>query len=48
YRTGSRLAPDVPPQYRTYFTLLRNYYGNTEFYKQAQTECKYFRFYTSR
>ncbi|MBL7814011.1 MAG: hypothetical protein JNL70_03315, partial [Saprospiraceae bacterium] len=47
YRTGSRLAPDVPPQYRTYFTLLRNYYGNTEFYKQAQTECKYFRFYTS-
>jgi hypothetical protein len=48
YRTGSRLAPDLPPQYRTYFDLLKNYYGNTEFYKQAQTECKYLRFYTGK
>ena len=46
YRTGSRLAPDVPPQYRTYFELLKNYYGNTAFYQQARSECKYLRFYT--
>lgn len=48
YRTGSRLAPDLPPQYRTYFELLKNYYSNTSFYQQARSECKYLRFYTAK
>lgn len=48
YRMGSRLKPDLPPQYRTYFELLKNYYGNTAFYQQARTECKYLNFYTSK
>ena len=48
YRTGSKLIPDLPPQYRQHFDLLKNYYAATNFYKQAQSECKYFRFYTAR
>lgn len=48
YRTGSKMAPDLPPQYRTYFELLKNYYGNTAFYQQARSECKYFAFYTAK
>jgi hypothetical protein len=48
YRTGSRLAPDLPPQYRSYFDLLKNYYGETKFFGQARTECKYFDFYVRR
>ena len=45
YRTGSRLAPDLPPQYRSYFDLLKHHYGDTKFFGQARTECKYFDFY---
>lgn len=48
YRIGSRLAPDLPPQYRSYFDLLKNHYGNTKFFGQARTECKYFDFYVRR
>ncbi len=48
YRTGSKLAPDLPPQYRTYFELLKNYYNNTTFYQQARSECKYFSYYTTK
>ena len=48
YRIGSKLAPDLPPQYRTYFELLKNYYSNTAFYQQARSECKYLRFYTAK
>ena len=48
YRVGSRLAPDVPPQYRTYFELMKNYYSNTNFYQQARSECKYLQFYTAK
>ena len=46
YRTGSKLVPDLPPQYRTYFELLKNHYSNTAFYQQARSECKYLSFYT--
>ena len=48
YRVGSRLAPDLPPQYRSYFDLLKNHYGDTKFFGQARTECKYFNFYVRR
>jgi hypothetical protein len=48
YRVGSRLAPDLPPQYRSYFELLKGYYGDTKFFGQARTECKYFDFYVRR
>jgi hypothetical protein len=48
YRTGSKLAPDLPPQYRTYFELLKNHYANTAFYQQARSECKYLTFYTAK
>jgi hypothetical protein len=48
YRTGSKLVPDVPPQYRTYFDMLRTYYSNTQFYQQVKTECKYFALYSNR
>jgi hypothetical protein len=48
YRTGSRLAPDLPPQYRSYYDLLKNYYGDTKFFGQARTECKFFDFYVRR
>jgi hypothetical protein len=48
YKTGSPLVPDLPPQYRSYFDLLRNHYAQTNFYQTARTECKYFRFYTNR
>jgi hypothetical protein len=45
YRTGSRLMPDIPPQYKSYFELLKTHYGDTKFFGQARTECKYFDFY---
>ncbi len=48
YRTGSRLAPDLPPPYKSYFELLKNNYGDTKFFGQARTECKYFDFYVRR
>lgn len=48
YRVGSRLAPDLPPQYRSYFDLLKQHYGDTKFFGQARTECKYFDFYVRR
>ena len=48
YKIGSRLAPDVPPPYRTYFELLKNYYGNTQFLGKARTECRYFDYYMRR
>ena len=46
YQFNNKIPPNVPPQYRRYFKLLKEYYADTEFYKQAMTECKYFRFYT--
>ena len=46
YNLGGKNIPNVPPQYRRYFKLLKDYYSDTQFYKQAQTECKYFNFYS--
>ncbi len=46
YTFNKKIAPTVPPQYRRYFKLLKEYYSDTQFYKQAATECKYFRFYS--
>ncbi len=48
YKTGSRLMPDLPPQYKSYFELLKTHYGDTKFFGQARTECKYFDFYVRR
>jgi hypothetical protein len=48
YRTGSRLMPDLPPPYKSYFELLKNNYGDTKFFGQARTECKYFDLYVRR
>jgi hypothetical protein len=45
---NNRTIPDISPQYRRYFKLLNESYNDTEFYKQAQTECKYFKFYTNK
>jgi hypothetical protein len=45
YNVGGKNVPSVPRQYRRYFKLLNEYYADTQFYKQAQTECKYFQFY---
>jgi hypothetical protein len=45
---NNRAIPDISPQYRRYFKLLNESYNDTEFYKQAQTECKYFKFYTNK
>jgi hypothetical protein len=46
YNLGGKNIPNLPPQYRRYFKLLKDYYSDTQFYKQAQTECKYFQFYS--
>ena len=48
YTFSNKIAPTVPPQYRRYFKLLKEYYSDTQFYKQAATECKYFQFYTTK
>jgi hypothetical protein len=48
YRVGSRLAPDLPPQYKSYFELLKNNYGDTKLFGEARTSCKYFDFYVRR
>jgi hypothetical protein len=46
YNLGGKNIPNPPPQYKRYFKLLKDYYSDTKFYKQAQTECKYFQFYS--
>ncbi len=48
YRTGSRLMPDIPPQYKSYFELLKVNYGDTKYFGEARTKCKYFDFYVRR
>ena len=48
YTFNNQIAPTVPPQYHRYFKLLKEYYSDTQFYKQAATECKYFQFYTTK
>jgi hypothetical protein len=48
YRTGSRLMPDLPPSYKSYFELLKNNYGDTKYFGEARTKCKYFDFYVRR
>lgn len=45
YTFNKKIAPTVPPQYRRYFKLLKEHYYDTDFYKQAATECKYFKYY---
>jgi hypothetical protein len=48
YNIGGKTKPNVPPQYRRYFKLMKDYYSDTQFYRQAATECKYFGFYISK
>jgi hypothetical protein len=48
YNVGGKTMPSVPPQYRKYFKLLKDYYRDTDFYRLAQTECKYFNYYSVR
>ncbi len=43
YWTGT--APNVPPDYRRYFQLLRDHYNDTEVYKRVIAECKFFQLY---
>ena len=45
YTIGSKKMPDIPPRYQRYFKLLKEYYSDTNFYKQGMTECKYFKLY---
>lgn len=40
--------PRLPEQYLTNFRLLRNVYFDTEFFKRAVQECKYFQVYASK
>ncbi len=47
YNLGGKTPPNVTPQYRRYFKLLREHYGDTKFFRQAASECKYFGFYVS-
>lgn len=48
YNLGGKNIPNLPPQYTRYFKLLKDHYSDTRFYKQAQTECKYFQFYSMK
>ena len=48
YRPGSRNAPNVPAEYRQYFDFLKQNFSKTAFYKQAVSECKWFRAYVGR
>ena len=45
YTIGSKLIPDLPPQYRRYFKLLRENYYSTAYFQKARTECRYFDMY---
>ncbi len=40
--------PVLPPQFRTHYDLLRYYYSDTEFYRQAIEECSWFAAYARR
>jgi hypothetical protein len=46
YKLGGKNIRILPPPYQRYFKLLKEYYSDTQYYKQASTECKYFRFYS--
>ncbi len=48
YRPGSRLVPDVPPEYREYFQFLKKNCSKTAFCRDAVSECKWFRAYAAR
>jgi hypothetical protein len=48
YKIGSRQIPEVPADFRLYFDILKKNYAKTAFYKQAMSECKWFRAYAAR
>ncbi len=48
YYGGSNRIPDLPPEYHTYYDLLRTQYRDTEFYQDIIEECKFFRAYARR
>ncbi len=45
---GRNMIPAAPPKYMTFYKRLKRESMQTEFYKEAITECKYFRFYTKK
>ena len=45
---GRNMIPAAPDKYMTYYKQLKRESMQTEFYKEAVTECKYFRFYTKK
>lgn len=38
-------VPNLTPEYRRYYQLLKDYYADTNFYEQVESECKYFSLY---
>ncbi len=45
YKTGSKFIPNIPARYRNYYTLLKQRYAQTEFYRLAIKECRFFEAY---
>ena len=45
---GRNMIPAAPDKYQSYFKQLKRESKQTEFYKEAIRECKYFRFYTKK
>lgn len=48
YTLYGNQIPYVTAEYRQYFTILRDYYSETEFYEEIVQECLYFERYTAR
>ncbi len=48
FNTWSNDIPKLPEKYRNYYDLLKNKYSDTEFYKEAIKECKYFSYYVEK
>ncbi len=40
--------PELPEKYRNYYDLLINKYSDTEFFQEALSECKFFRYYVEK
>jgi hypothetical protein len=45
YNSYGNKIPDFPEEYQTYFKLLKENYSETDFYKEAIQECKFFAAY---
>ncbi len=45
YKPGSNRVPVLPPEFKTYYLLLKNEFSGTEFYGEVVKECKWFGVY---